>query len=141
MPTRLAKSYADAGYFGHALRAIDVLIDQQAIKDGAAARGEPWRYYDLGHGLCTYDYFSQCPHRMACAKCDFYLPKSSSRAQMLESKNNLLRLKQEIALTEDEVAAVDEGVELMDKLIEKLADTPTPAGPTPREIKTKADTH
>jgi hypothetical protein len=46
-----------------------------------------------------------------------------------------LRLKQEISLTEDEIAAVDEGVDLMNKLIDKLDDTPTPAGPTPREIR------
>jgi Phage integrase family len=134
-PTRLMKSYADAGYFNHALRTIEVLIDQQAIKEAAASHGQPWMYYDLGHGLCTYDYFSQCPHRLACARCDFYIPKQSSRAQMLESKGNLLRLKQEITLTDEEIAAVDEGVELMNKLIDKLADIPTPAGPTPREIR------
>ncbi len=58
---------------------------------------------------------------------------------MLEAKGNLLRLKQELSLTEEEAAAVDEGVELMKKLIEQLADTPTPAGPPPREIRTKAE--
>jgi hypothetical protein len=36
------------------------------------------------------------------------------------------------------VAAVDEGVELMNRLIEQLADTPTPAGPTPRELRAQA---
>ena len=37
---------------------------------GSAAAGEPWQYYDLGHGLCSYTFFVQwCPHRMACAKC------------------------------------------------------------------------
>src|SRR5262245_51267580 len=142
-PTRLMKSYADAGYFNHALRTIEVLIDQQAIKEAAASRGQPWMYYDLGHGFCTYDYFSQCPHRLACARCAFYIPKQSSQAQLLESKGNLLRLKQEISLTEDEIAAVDEGLDLMNKLLDKLADTPTPAGPTPREIRTnnELETH
>jgi len=75
-PTKLAKSYADAGYFGRNLRAIEVLIDQEAVKSGVAAR-EPWKFYDLGHGYCSYDFFEQCPHRMACAKCSFYLPKDS----------------------------------------------------------------
>jgi hypothetical protein len=91
-------------------------------------------FYDLGHGFCTYDYFSQCRHRMACAKCDFYVPKDSSQAQMMESRTNLVRLKQELSLTDDEVSAVDEGVELMNKLIGKLANVPTPCGRTRREL-------
>src|SRR6202022_951823 len=65
-PTRLAKAYADAGYFARNLRSIEVLIDRDAIVSGAAAQGEPWRFYDPGHGLCTYEFFDQCPHRMAC---------------------------------------------------------------------------
>jgi integrase len=69
-PTKLAKSYADAGYFARNLRAIDVLVDQEVVRNGRAAT-EPWKFYDLGHGYCTYDFFEQCPHRMACAKCDF----------------------------------------------------------------------
>jgi hypothetical protein len=61
-PTRLAKAYADASYFGRNLRAIEVLIDRDAVASGAAAAGEPWRLYDLGHGYCTYDFFDRCPH-------------------------------------------------------------------------------
>lgn len=38
---------------------------------------------------------------MACARCDFYVPKESSRAQSIEAKTNLLRLRQDIPLTED----------------------------------------
>jgi integrase len=133
-PTKLAKSYADAGYFSRNLRAVEVLIDQTAVANGAAMAGEPWRFYDLGHGYCTYDFFDQCPHRMACAKCAFYLPKASSRAQLLEAKENLLRLKQEIPLRDEECAAVEEGIDFMEKLCRQLADVPTPAGPTPREL-------
>jgi integrase len=46
-PTRLAKSYTDAGYFRRNVRTIEVLIDQDVVKSGAAAGGEPWRFYDL----------------------------------------------------------------------------------------------
>lgn len=134
-PTKLAKSYADAGYFARNIRMIDVLIDQDAIKGGAAAAEQPWRFYDLGHGYCTYDFFDQCPHRMACAKCTFYRPKGSSQAQLLEAKTNLLHLKQEIPLTDEERAAVDDGLLAMEHLCATLADTPTPAGPTPRELQ------
>jgi integrase len=133
-PTKLAKSYADAGHFGRNLRAVSVLIDQEAIRGGAAAAGEAWRYYDLGHGYCTYDFFDQCPHRMACAKCGFYLPKDSSRTQLLEARGNLLRLTQEIPLREEERAAVEDGLAALERLSAQLADVPTPAGLTPREL-------
>ncbi|MGC2794583.1 MAG: tyrosine-type recombinase/integrase [Candidatus Sulfotelmatobacter sp.] len=132
-PTKLAKSYADAGYFARNLRAIEVLVDQEIVRSGRAAT-EPWKFYDLGHGYCTYDFFDQCPHRMACAKCSFYMPKTSSQVQLLQGKANLLQLRQEIPLNDSELAAVDDGVAAMEKLLEQLADVPTPAGPTPREL-------
>jgi len=135
-PKRLAKSYRDAEYFSRNVRTIQVLIDQDAIRTGTAAH-EPWKFYDLGHGYCTYDFFEQCPHRMACAKCAFYRPKSSTQMQILEAKSNLLRLRQEIPLREEEVAAVDDGLAAMEKLLAQLADMPTPAGPTPRQLQTE----
>jgi integrase len=133
-PTKLSKAYQDAGYFERNTRTISVLLDQEAVKSGAAALGEPWRFYDLGHGYCTYDFFDQCPHRMACAKCAFYCPKDSSRAQLLEAKSNLQHLLQEIPLTDDEQAAVEDGLTAIAKLSEQLLDVPTPAGPTPRQL-------
>jgi integrase len=134
-PTKLAKSFRDANYFSRNLRMIDVLIDQEAIKSGTA-RNEPWKFYDLGHGYCTYDFFEQCEHRMACAKCVFYRPKGSTQAQLLEGKSNLLRLRQEIPLRDVEVAAVNDGLAAFESLLAQLADVPTPAGPTPRELAT-----
>jgi integrase len=134
-PTKLAKSYQDAEYFKRNLRTVEVLIDQDAITTGAATNGEPWKYYDLGHGLCTYDFFSQCKHRMACAGCGFYIPKGSSKAQIIEAKGNLERMLQEIPLTEDEQFAVEEGIEALTKLKAKLADVPTPSGQTPRQLE------
>ena len=134
-PTKLAKSYQDAEYFKRNLRTVEVLIDQDAIATGAATNGESWKYYDLGHGLCTYDFFSQCKHRMACAGCGFYVPKGSSKAQIIEAKDNLERMLQEIPLTEEEEFAVTEGIEALTKLKEKLADVPTPDGKTPKQIE------
>ena len=131
-PTKLASSYKDTDYFKRNIRTIEVLIDQDAIKSGAAASGEAWRFYDLGHGYCTYDFFDSCKHRMACAKCNFYLPKDSSKAQILESKANLQRMLQEIPLTEEERAAIEDGIEAMEKLTTKLANIPTPSGQTPQ---------
>lgn len=132
-PTKLVKSYARAGYFERNVRTVKVLLDQDAVRNAASA-DTPWKYYDLGHGYCTYDFFDQCPHRMACAKCSFYLPKTSSRAQALEAKHHLQHLLQEIPLRDEERAAVEDGRAAMDKLCATLADVPTPAGPTPREL-------
>jgi hypothetical protein len=112
---------------------VEVLIDRDVVSNGAAAM-EPWKYYDLGHGYCTYDFFEKCPHRMACAKCAFYLPKQSAKAQVLEGRANLLRLRQEIPLAEAELEAVNDGIIAHERLVEKLADVPTPAGPTPRDL-------
>ena len=71
---------------------------------------------------------------MACAKCAFYRPKDSSQAQLLEAKANLLRLGQEIPLTDEERAAVEDGLVALERLCAQLADVPTPAGPTPRQL-------
>ena len=129
-PATLTRAYDDAGYFARNVRIIEVLVDRDAVASGAAAAGEPWQHYDLGHGYCAYTFFEQCPHRMACAKCDFYTPKDSSRSQILEAKDNLQRMRAMIPLTEDEQAAVDDGNAALDR----LADIPTPAGPTPRQL-------
>ncbi len=133
-PNTLTKAYRDAGYFARNVRAIEVLVDRDAVQSGAAASGEPWQYFDLGHGFCTYSFFEQCPHRMACARCDFYVPKQSTKAQLLEAKDNLQRMVATIPLTDDERAAVDDGADSVGRLITRLSDVPTPAGPTPREM-------
>jgi integrase len=133
-PNTLAKAYTEAGYFARNIRTIEVLLDREAVTSGAAAGGEPWQYYDLGHGLCSYTFFEQCPHRMACAKCDFYTPKNSSKAQLLEAKDNLQRMIASLPLTDEERAAVDDGQAALDSLLGRLADIPTPAGATPRQL-------
>lgn len=125
-PLKLAYSYKKAGYFERNVRVIEVLIDQEAILNGSAAKGEPYMFYDVGHGHCTYNFFDQCPHRMACAKCSFYLPKGSTEAQLLEGRVNLQRMLQQIPLSEDERAAVEDSIEAMEKLCKKLANVPTP---------------
>jgi integrase len=133
-PTKLASAFRRAGYFERNLRTISVLVDGDAVRSGASARGEPWRFFDLGHGFCSYDFFEQCPHRMACAKCSFYIPKASAEAQALEARENLARMLQEIPLRDEERAAVEDGLEAMAKLVEGLRSTATPDGRSPAEI-------
>ncbi|MFJ9845892.1 tyrosine-type recombinase/integrase [Kitasatospora sp. NPDC101155] len=134
-PNTLTKAYTEAGYFARNVRTVEVLLDRDAITSGAAATGEPWQYYDLGHGLCSYSFFEQCQHRMACARCDFYTPKESTKAQLVEAKANLQRMLVSIPLTEEERAAVDDGQSALDRLLERLAEVATPAGPTPSELR------
>jgi hypothetical protein len=130
-PTKLAQAYKDAGYFSRNVRAIEVLIDQNAITSGTAASGSPWRYYDLGHGWCSYEFFDQCPHRMACARCVFYVPKDSDCGLWLQTRDNLLKMLQEIPLSDEERAVVDGDVQALNRLLERLSTVPTPTGTLP----------
>jgi len=134
-PVTLTKAYTDAGYFARNVRTIEVLLDRDAITNGQAARGGPFEFYDLGHGYCSYSFFEQCPHRMACARCDFYLPKKSSETQLLEAKDGLQRMLVQIPLTDEERAAVEGDQQAVDSLIDRLGDVATPAVPTPVELK------
>lgn len=54
------------------------------------------------------------------------MPKSSSEAQYLEGRQNLLKLMQEIPLTDDEQAAVANDIQAVDKLLNKLTGGATP---------------
>src|SRR5258708_6225854 len=105
-PTKLMKSYADAGYFSRNLRAIEILIDQDKVRSGVAA-DEAWKFYDLGHGYCTYDFFDQCPHRMAFAKCSFYMPKASTASALLEVKTTFSGMRKEFRLAHAHLARLD----------------------------------
>jgi site-specific recombinase XerD len=129
-PVTLTKAYRDAGYFARNVRAIEVLLDRDAITNGQAAGGRPFEFYDLGHGYCSYTFFEQCPHRMACARCDFYIPKPSSQAHLLEAKHGLQRMLVEISLTDNERAAAEGDQDAIDRLIAGLVATPPPTRAT-----------
>jgi integrase len=131
----LTAAYRKADYFARNVRTIQVLIDRDSILSGTAAGGgQPWKYYDLGEGWCTYDFFAKCPHRLACARCPFYLPKQSSAGQLLAVKDGIQQMLEQLDLSEDERAALEGDRDAVAALANRLADTPTPAGPTPREL-------
>ena len=71
---------------------------------------------------------------MACARCDFYIPKLSSRAQLLEGKDSLQRMLVAVPLTDDERAAVEDGHAALGALVDRLRDVPSPAGSTPQSL-------
>jgi integrase len=122
-PTRIAQAYTDTDYFERNLRMVDVLLDQNAILAGVT---DNWLHYDLGHGYCSNDFFVKCAHRMACARCSFYLPKASSKAQMLEASTNIRHMMQEVELTDEEIAATEGDVAALERLIATLETVTTP---------------
>jgi hypothetical protein len=130
----LTAAYRKADYFARNVRTIQVLIDREAILTGAAAGGEPWKGYDLGDGYCSYDFFAKCPRRLACARCPFYVPKNSTKGQFLEVKAGIEQMLEQLDLTDDEREALEGDRDAVAALVEKLADVPTPAGPTPNQL-------
>lgn len=71
---------------------------------------------------------------MSCARCDFYTPKAPSNGQLIEAKDNLQRMLVGIPLTDDERAAVDNDQAAVDRLLQRLVDVATSAGPTLRQL-------
>ena len=133
--TKVAVKIAEGSFFQQNLASIPVVIDTEAVTSGRAAQGEPWKFFDLGHGYCTLPEWAACRQRMACAKCDFYQPKDSTKMQLLEANGNLMKMLEFVALGKEERTLVEQGIALNQTLLERLADEPTPAGPTPRELQ------
>ena len=119
----MRQAFTETDYFRRNLRLVDVLVDEEALRDGETLH---WLHYDLGHGYCTHDFFTQCAHRMACARCSFYLPKASTQAQLLEAKTHLRHMMQEMELTDGEVAAVEGDLTALETLIQTLQQVTTP---------------
>ena len=132
-PTRLAATFVKADRMAHM---VEVLVDHDTVVSGDAARGAPYKFYDLGDSYCTNPFWSTCPHRMACARCDFNLPKASALGQALEARGSLQRLLEEVPLTDDERAAAEGDAAAVRDLIAKLEDGPTLDGRKRDEIET-----
>ena len=127
-PTKLAASFAQADHMAHM---VSVLIDHEMA---GKQSGQPYAFYDLGDSYCTNPFWSTCPHRMACAGCDFNLPKESARGQALESKASIRRYLEEVPLSADERGIVEGDLAKIDGLIKKLSSVPCLDGRTPIQI-------
>ena len=134
-PKRLAKKLSDAQYFRNNMARLNVIVDRNAIMDGSAAEGRPYMQYDLGHGYCGDRFFSRCPHRMACARCSYYTPKDSHKAELLEASKENERLSIDLALRGEEADALKGDNEAIRKLVSGLRDIPANDGRTPRQIE------
>ena len=117
-PTKLAASFAQADHLAHM---VSVLIDHDTA---GKQSGEPYVFYDLGNSYCTNPFWTTCPRRMACAGCDFNLPKESARGQALESKESIRRYLEEVPLSADERGIVEGDLVKIEGLIKKLTQVP-----------------
>jgi len=116
-PDKLTEAYLDARYFERNVAVVQVLLDRAAIESGAAAKGETYKYVHLGHGYCANPYWAQCVHRMACQRCEFYVPGDSAKAHALESAAHNLKLLEQIPVTETERKALEGDRKALQKLI------------------------
>ncbi|MFJ5776148.1 hypothetical protein [Streptomyces sp. NPDC093094] len=55
----MSKDRPEAGCFERNVRTVEILVDS-ATAAPAAAAGEPWQHYDLGHGHRSCTFFEQC---------------------------------------------------------------------------------
>jgi len=127
-PTKLAASFAKADRMS---QTISVLIDHDVIQQ---KENVAYAFYDLGDSYCANPFWSSCPHRMACAGCDFNVPKVSARGRALEHKEGVRRYLETVPLTDEEKAIAEGDLEKLNSLIQKLDDVPTLDGRTPRQI-------
>ena len=118
--TRLAKKYAASGYLERNAAMIEVLVDVESLAQG----DETALYYEMGHGLCANPYWHKCHYRMACVKCEMYVPGDG--AQYVRAKEGVRHMLETIPLTEDEKQAAEGDEEALKKIVEKKANIPMP---------------
>jgi site-specific recombinase XerD len=119
----------------HNRQLIPAYLDIEALIAGAASEGKPWRYTELDVGYCTYVDYEVCPHRLACVCCGFYSPADEVQTQIRKPDRHIQRLLQELELSEAEQNIFEKKPGAEQQLREQLMDVPTPAGPTPRQLK------
>ncbi|MGW7072619.1 tyrosine-type recombinase/integrase [Streptomyces sp. NPDC054872] len=103
----LTAAYKKAAYFARNVRTIQVLIDRESILTGAAAGGgQPWKLRPRRR-LLLLRLLRQVPHRLACARCPFYVPKQSTRGQLLAVQDGIDQMLERLDLTNDEREALE----------------------------------
>jgi integrase len=138
-PLTLAKKYAAADSWRRNLARIKVILDASVIESGAAAQGAAYRAYDLGHGYCTDRFFSRCPHRMACARCSYYVPKDSTKGELLTALGANEALYEEIPIRDEERLALEGDADAIRLLVAGLDHTPASDGRMPSEIQSQRE--
>lgn len=119
---------------------VRTYLDINAIITGTATSGTPWRYTEVAEGYCTYPFYAECPHRLVCAHCSYYLStEEETQLSHFERDQHTLRLLQDLTISAAELAVTENKQDAAQQLREALVDVPTPAGPTPRQLQQMAD--
>ena len=95
----LKVTFAVAGYFGRNLRSIAVLIDRDVDEKGRAGF-EPRRITTWGMNCVRMISSISVQTIWPVHDAIFYIPISSTKSQLLEAKQNLLRMNQTMTLTD-----------------------------------------
>lgn len=115
-------------------------LDINAIITGTAASGTSWRYTEVAEGYCTYPFYAECPHRLVCAHCSYYVStEEETQPSQFERDQYTLQLLQELKISAAEWAVTRNKQGAAQRLREALVDIPTPAGPTPRQLQQVTD--
>ena len=135
-PNTLSKAYTEAGYFARNVRTIEVLIDRDAVTSGAAARRRALAALRPRPRLVQLQLLRavpstgwpapaatstprRTPPRPSCSK-----PRTTCSACSPPSRSPTTNAPPSTTDTPPSSA-----------LLDRLADVPTPAGPTPRETR------
>lgn len=62
------------------------------------------------------------------------MPKDTTRGQLLKVKDGIQQMLEQLDLTTDEREALEGDREAVEALLDRLANVPTPAGPTPSQL-------
>ena len=124
-----------AGQERHSRQLIPVYLDIEAVATGASNEGNPWRFTKLEFGYCTYVAYADCPHRLMCPHCAFFRLPEDILIHIRKPERHIQRLLQELELSEAELNILENKPGAVQQLREQLMDVPTPAGPTPRQLR------
>jgi hypothetical protein len=121
-PNTLTKAYTDAGYFARNVRTIEVLVDRDAVASGAAAAGEPWQHYDLGHGCAPTPSSSSARTAWPAPNATSTPRRTRARRSCSKPRTTCSGCSGDDPAHRRRAAAVDDGQAALDKLLGRLAD-------------------
>lgn len=118
---------------------VPVHLDLEAVQTEIAAQSRAWRYAEVEAGYCTHVFYERCPHRLLCPCCDFFCSAEQLHPSLTEDKERFQLIFQALNLSTAERNMMEQKPGAKERLREQLADVPTPAGPTPRQLQSQED--
>ena len=132
-PKTLAKAYTQAGYFARNLRTIEVLLDRDAVTTGAASHGSTMTSAMAGAATASLS----SAHIAWPARAATSTSRKVHKSPTFRGKRKPATYARLHPADRGRRAAIEDGQSALDVLLDRLADTPSPAGPTPRQLGTR----